>query len=168
VACDLGFDAPARNILREIAHAGFAIPVDAKRTLTLSYLAEVCARLDDGDSAKQVYDLMLPYQDMAVMAPLATMCCGAAARYLGMLAGVLADWKAADAHFERALAFDESLQAWLWHARTRYEYALVLLKRNRKHDRDRATELLASAGATAERFGMTALRQQIETCCKNR
>ena len=168
VACDLGLDAPARNILREIAHGGFAIPVDAKRTLTLSYLAEVCARLDDGDSAKRVYDLMLPYQDMAVVAPLATMCCGAAARYLGMLAGVLADWKAADAHFERALAFDESLQAWLWHARTRYEYAVVLLKRKRQQDRDHATELLASAGATAERFGMTALRQQIETCGRNR
>jgi class 3 adenylate cyclase/tetratricopeptide (TPR) repeat protein len=163
VACDLGFEAPARKILAEIAAGGFAVPVDAKRTLTLSYLAEVCVRLDDVDSAKRIYDLLLPYQDMAVMARIATVCCGAAARYLGMLAGVLRDWKAADAHFERALALDERLQAWPWHAHTRYEYALVLLKRNRKQDRGYATELLASAAATAERFGMVALGQRIAT-----
>jgi tetratricopeptide (TPR) repeat protein len=162
VACDLGFDEPAHKILAEIAAGGFAIPVDAKRTLTLSYLAEVCVRLDDGDSAKRVYDLMLPYRDMAVVAPIATVCCGAAARYLGMLAGVLRDWKVADAHFERALALDESLQAWPCHAHTRYEYALVLLKRNRKQDRAYATELLASAAAAAERFGMVALGQLID------
>jgi class 3 adenylate cyclase/tetratricopeptide (TPR) repeat protein len=164
VACDLGFDKPAHKILTEIAAGGFAIPVDAKRTLTLSYLAEVCVRLDDGDSAKRVYDLMLPYQDMAVVAPVATVCCGAAARYLGSLAGVLRDWEAADAHFERALALDESLHAWPWHAHTRYEYAVVLLKRNRKQDRAYATELLASAAATAERFGMVALGQRIDAC----
>ena len=164
VACDLGFDGPAHKILAEIAAGGFAIPVDAKRTLTLSYLAEVCVRLDDGDSAKWVYDLLLPYQDMTVMAPIATVCCGAAARYLGMLAGVLRDWKAAEAHFEHALALDERLQAWPWHAHTRFEYALVLLKRNRKQDEDSATELLASAAATAERFGMVALGQRINAC----
>jgi tetratricopeptide (TPR) repeat protein len=164
VACDLGFDEPAHKILAEIAAGGFAIPVDAKRTLTISYLAEVCVRLDDGDSAKRVYDLMLPYQDMAVVAPVATVCCGAAARYLSMLAGVLRDWEAADAHFARALALDESLQAWPWHAHTRYEYALVLLKRNRKQDRAYATELLASAAASAERFGMVALGQRIDAC----
>lgn len=164
VACDLGFDEPAHKILAEIAAGGFAIPVDAKRTLTLSYLAEVCVRLDDGDSAKRVYDLLLPYHDMAVMAPIATVCCGAAARYLGMLAGVLRDWKAAHVHFERALALDESLQAWPWHAHTRYEYALVLLQRNRKQDRAYVKELLASAAATAERFGMVALGQRIDAC----
>jgi tetratricopeptide (TPR) repeat protein len=164
VACDLGFDGPAHKILAEIAAGGFAIPVDAKRTLTLSYLAEVCVRLDDGDSAERVYGLLLPYQDMAVMAPVATVCCGAAARYLGMLAGVLRDWKAAEAHLEHALALDESLQAWPWHAHTRYEYALVLFQRNRKQDRARATELLSSAAATAERFGMVALGKRITAC----
>ena len=98
------------------------------------------------------------------MAPIATVCCGAVARYLGMLAGALRDRKAADAHFERALALDEGLQAWPWHAHTRYEYALVLLQRNRKQDRACATELLASAAATAERLGMVALGQRINAC----
>jgi class 3 adenylate cyclase/tetratricopeptide (TPR) repeat protein len=164
VACDLGFDGPAHKILAEIAAGGFAIPMDAMRTLTLSYLAEVCVRLDDGESAQRVYDLLLPYQDLAVMAPIATVCCGSAARYLGMLAGVLRDWKAADAHFERALALDESLQAWPWHAHTRYEYAVVLLKRNRKQDNAYVADLLASAAAITERFGMLALGQRINAC----
>jgi hypothetical protein len=47
IASDLGFHEAARKAFEDLAADGFSFPVDAKRSLTLSYLAEVCARLGD-------------------------------------------------------------------------------------------------------------------------
>ena len=85
IASDLGFHDAARKSFEDLAVGGFAFPFDAKRSLTLSYLAEVCTRLGDVERAEQLYDLMLPYRDLAVIAPASTVCCGSVARYLGML-----------------------------------------------------------------------------------
>src|SRR6516162_5726277 len=161
IASDLGFHDAARKSLEDLAVGGFAFPVDAKRTLTMSYLAEVCSRLGDVDRAERLYNLLLPYRDLAVIAPATTVCCGSAARYLGMLAATLGDWAAAEEHFAAALAMDEQLQAWPWLAHTKYEFALMLRARGRPCDHDRAAELIAAAAASAERIGMPALQQKI-------
>jgi predicted ATPase/class 3 adenylate cyclase len=163
IASDLGFHDAARKAFEDLAAGGFALPIDAKRILTLSYLAEVCTRLGDVERAERLYDLLLPYRDLAVIAPVATVCCGSAARYLGMLAGTLGDWTAAEEHFGAALAMDEQLQAWLWLAHTKHEFALVLIARGRLRDRGRAETLLAEAAASAERIGMPALQQKIRS-----
>ncbi|MGC2203912.1 MAG: hypothetical protein WA633_27670, partial [Stellaceae bacterium] len=128
IASDLGFEEAARKAFREMAAAGFAFPADAKRSLTLSYLAEVCTGLGDALEAERLYEQLLPYRDNAVLAPVATVCCGAAARYLGMLAGVMGEWSAAEEHFEAALEMDERLHAWPWLAHTKYEFASALLE----------------------------------------
>jgi tetratricopeptide (TPR) repeat protein len=161
IAADLGFKEPARKALNEIAAAGLDLPLDAKRNLTLSYLAEVCVRLGDADLAERIYEQLLPYREVALVVPLATICCGANARYLGMLAAALGDWRAADEHFAVALDMDERLQAWPWLAHTKCEFALALLARDRPRDRSRAQTLLAEAAATAERIGLPALQKQI-------
>ena len=161
IASDLGFEQPARKAFEEIAATGFAFPIDAKRNLTLSYLAEVCARLGDADRAEQLYELLLPYRDVALVVPVATVCCGSNARYLGMLAGVMGDWAAAEEHFEAALEMDERLRAWPWLAHTKHEFALMLRARGRSGDQERGDLLLASAAASAERIGMPALQKQI-------
>jgi tetratricopeptide (TPR) repeat protein len=162
IAGDLGFDEAARKAFDDMAGAGFALPNDAKQGLTLSYLAEVCTRLKDAARAEQLYRTMLPYRDNMIHAPVATVCCGAAARYLGMLAGVIGDWTAAEEHFETALAMDERMQAWPWLAHTQHEFAAALLARGRACDRSRADALLAAATETAARLGMPALRKQID------
>ena len=95
--------------------------------------------------------------------PVATVCCGANARYLGMLTTVMGDWATAEAHFEAALAMDERLQAWPWFAHTKHEFALMLRERGRAGDRERADSLLATASASAERFGMAALQSKIRS-----
>ena len=79
IASDLGFAEAARKAFAEMAAAGFAFPADAKRSLTLSYLAEVCTRLGDALEAERLYEQLLPYRDNAILAPVATVCCGAAA-----------------------------------------------------------------------------------------
>jgi class 3 adenylate cyclase len=163
VAADLGFLPAAQKNFSEMAAADFAVPMDAKRNITLCYLAEVCARLADSDRAEQLYRLLMPYRDLAVVVPMSTVCCGSNARYLGMLASVIGDWAAAEAHFEAALAMDEQLQAWPWLAHTKHEFALMLRARGQSADQARANALLGEAAASAERFGMVALQARIRS-----
>ncbi len=161
IAIDLGFEQAARNTFEEMATDGFDFPLDAKRNITLCYLAEVCTRLADVDRAEQLYKLLLPYQDLTIVVPSATICCGAVSRYLGMLASVTGNLTAAEHHFEAALVTDGRLRAWPWLAHTKHEFALMLAARGRAGDRDRSESLLAEAGATAERFGMASLQGKI-------
>jgi tetratricopeptide (TPR) repeat protein len=163
IAADLGFTQATQKTFGEIAAGGFALPVDAKRNITLCYLAEVCARLGDDERAEQLYELLAPYRDIAVVVPLHTVCCGANARYLGMLASVIGNWASAETHFEAALEMDERLQAWPWLAHTKHEFALMLRERGRPGDQHRANALLAEASASAERFGMAALEARIHS-----
>ena len=163
IASDLGFYDAARKAFDDLAAGGFAFPVDAKRSLTLSYLAEVCARLADAERAELLYDRLLPYRDLAIIAPAATVCCGSAGRFLGMLASALGEWVAAEQHFQAALDMDERLRAWPWLAHSKYEFAVMLRQRGRPPDRDRAETLLAAAAASAECIGMPRLQQNIRS-----
>src|SRR5437773_12018281 len=72
IASDLGFEEAARKAFAEMAAAGFAFPADAKRSLTLSYLAEVCTCLGAALEAQRLYDQLLEYRANAVLAPVAT------------------------------------------------------------------------------------------------
>lgn len=161
IASDLGFRDAARQAFAKLAATSFEFPRDAKRNLSLCYSAEVCARLGDAERAEQLYDLLLPYRDLAMVVPTTTICCGANARYLGMLAALLGEWRAAEEHFASALDLDERLKAWPWLAHTKHEFALSLIARGRPEDCSRAQTLLAEATASAERIGMPALQKQI-------
>ena len=163
IASDLGFESAARTAFENLAAGGFAFPVDAKWSLTISYLAEVCARLGDARRAERLYELLLPYRDITIFAAMTTVCCGSAARYLGMLACVIGDWSIAEEHFEAALATDERLEAWPWLAHTQHEFALMLRTRGRLGDRDRAVTLLAAAAEMGRRLGMVSLQQNIRS-----
>ncbi|TDN58980.1 adenylate/guanylate cyclase domain-containing protein [Paraburkholderia sp. BL10I2N1] len=161
ICSDLGFEAQARDSLDRLAESESSIPVDSKRLVTLTYLAEVAARLRDVEHANRVYALLLPFRDQVVTVPVFTLCCGSAARYLGMLANALGDWSAAEEHFEYALRMDERLRAWPWLAHGRHEFALMLSARNRVEDRARAQDLLATAAAAAKELKMFALVERI-------
>jgi class 3 adenylate cyclase/tetratricopeptide (TPR) repeat protein len=161
ICCDLGFEAQARDNLDRLAEAEQGVPVDSKRLVTLAYLAEVAARLRDLKHAERIYSLLLPFGDQAVTVPVFTLCCGSAARFLGMLAHALGDWSAAEQHFEYALHMDERLRAWPWLAHSRHEYALMLAARNRIDDGARAQDLLSMAAAEAKRLKMFALVERI-------
>lgn len=161
IACDLGFQKPALRILDELAEIEFAFPLDAKQSTTLAYLAEVCVALGDQARAEQLYQLLTPYKDLSVMAGVATVCHGAAGRYLGALAGVLGDWDTAEEHFEAALVTNQAMRAWPWLAHTHYAYAQMLRLRCGAGDEQRAHALLDEALETAARLNMVALRQKL-------
>jgi tetratricopeptide (TPR) repeat protein len=161
IASDLGFEVQARRSLDQMAESEFSLPMDSKRLVTLTYLAEVAARLREAEHAERIYASLLPFREQAVTVPAFTLCCGAAARYLGLLASALGDWSAAEAHFEYALQMNERLKARPWLAHTRHEFSVMLSARHRRGDQARAADLLAAATAAAKELKMFALLERI-------
>lgn len=160
IASDLGFHAEARRQFETLAESDFALAADAKRPITLSYIAEACADLGDALRAEKLYELLWPHRDTAILAPPTTVCVGAAAHYLGLLAGTMGEWEKAEAHFEASQLMNEQLKAWPRLANTRLAYARMLLARGRNEDRLRASELRSMAVAAAERMGMKSILQR--------
>ena len=161
IASDLGFAERAQRILDELREANFDLAFDAKRSTTLSYLAEVCAAQADRISASRLYELLEPYRHMTITAGIMTVCYGSAGRFLGELAHVLADWDQAEEHFEHALQMNEAMQAWPWLAHTQHWFARMLRNRGRQNDIKGVEHLLSQSWTTANRLGMIALKERL-------
>lgn len=156
--CELGARDDARDIFENLAVNHFAgITNDAIRIASLAYLAEVCVWLDDTARAGMLFDLLLPYAERNIVFGAHTASFGAAARLLGMLATTLERWDDAEHHFEYAIAFDVRTGGRPWLARSRCEFAAMLMKRARSGDHDRALPLLAAAQGDARELGMRGL-----------
>ena len=139
-----------------------ALPRDAMWITTIAYLAEVCAYLGDVERAATLYEYLLPYDGRAIVVGFLSVCYGAAARYLGILATTLERWSEAKGHFESALEMNARIGARPWLAHTQHQFAAMLLARNKRDDKDKAIALLSEAMATAQELRMTALVVKIK------
>ena len=162
IAADLGFEEPARRRLRELAETGFEMPLDAKRSASLSYVAEVASRLGETESAARIYELMSGYRHMTITAGIVTVCYGAASRYLGMLAATLGEFDEAQGHFEHALAMNAAMGARPWLAHTKAEYALLLRRRGGRGVPERAERMANEAWEIAAKLDMVRLKQRLQ------
>jgi tetratricopeptide (TPR) repeat protein/ABC-type lipoprotein export system ATPase subunit len=162
VAADLGYRDAAQRRLNELARTGFAMPLDAKRSASLSFVAEVAVSLGDTEAAQAIYDLMLVYKDMTITAGVATVCFGAASRYLGMLAVALGDFKKAAEHFEHALEMNAASGSRPWLAHTQAEYANQLLKTGSKKALQKASSLSEQAWKIAAELDMVRLKKRLQ------
>jgi DNA-binding CsgD family transcriptional regulator len=130
-----------------------AVAGDARSLGMLTFAAEVCVYLDDGQHAGAFYDRLLPYAD----------------RLLGMLAAVQGRWEVAQQHFEAALMLDERSGASVWLAHSRHRCAWMLQRRLdsgvapalRGPMLARAHELLDAAQTAAQALGMGTLLARI-------
>jgi len=160
---ELGRIDEARAEFDAMAQDNFAaIPRDARWPACISYLAEVCACLDDAPRAAQLYEAILPHDGYNIVVGAFSACHGASARLLGILAAVMRRWPAAEAHFESALKINARQGADLWLAHTRHDFACALLMRDREGDLGRARELLSLALDDARRMQMSALAGRVE------
>jgi hypothetical protein len=162
IAADLGFRDAAQRRLNDMASAGFVMPFDAKRSASLSFLAEVAVGLGDTDAAQSIYNLLLPYKDMTITAGVATVCFGAASRYLGMLSACLGDFQQSAKHFEHALELNSASGSIPWLAYTQAEYASLLMKIGNRTAIERSISLLESASATASELTMVRLQKKLQ------
>lgn len=101
--------------------------------------------------------LLEPYANQLVVVAQGGAVSGSVAHYLGLLAATTADWNDAEAHFAAASATYERIDAPTCLARTRLEWARMLLARNAPGDDTRASQLLAQALATARKLGLSAI-----------
>jgi class 3 adenylate cyclase len=162
IAADLGYRDAAQLRLSELARTGFAMPVDAKRSASLSLVSEVAVSLGDTVAAQTIYDLLLAYKDMTITAGVATVCFGAASRYLGMLSAALGDFEKAAEHFEHALEMNEASRSRPWLAHAQAEYANLLLKIGDKKALERAMSLSEQAWAIAVELDMVRLKKRLQ------
>jgi tetratricopeptide (TPR) repeat protein len=161
VAADLGYRDAAQRRLSELARTGFAMPLDGKRSASLSFISEVAVSLGDTEAAQTIYDLMLAYKDMTVTAGVATVCFGAASRYLGMLSAALGDVENAAEHFEHALEMNAASGSRPWLAHAQAEYANLLLKIGGEKAIERAMSLSEQAWAIAAELDMVRLKKRL-------
>jgi class 3 adenylate cyclase/tetratricopeptide (TPR) repeat protein len=151
---EAGQEGRARTAFDEIAADGFANIPDFTaniRLMTSAFCAEVCAHLGDRQRAKELHALLAPHAGQVVAQTVAAL--GSVSHYLGMLATTLGRYDEAEERFVAAAALHERMRAPGWLARTRLEWARMLLARREPGDADRAGELLVLALDTARQLG---------------
>jgi tetratricopeptide (TPR) repeat protein len=139
-----------------------AIPRDSLWQTCLSFLSDVCAFLEDRQRARELYQLMLPYEPLTVVVGNSVACNGAASRSLGQLAAVMEKWDLAERHFQHAIELNTNIKALPWLARTRHQYARMLSARGGQGDAEEAQNQLTHALAMARLLDMRGLVEKIE------
>jgi predicted ATPase/DNA-binding SARP family transcriptional activator len=129
--------------------------VDGRSAAALA--AEACALLDEKQLAARLYELLLPREGLCILGGRGVYFRGAAARYLGLLAGTLGRADDAVRHLEDALETNARAQAPPWIARGQFELARALLARGRPEDERRAVDQLQRAERLARALGMRSL-----------
>jgi len=161
---DVGEEDTARRFLQSLADELPTRPRDGLWPPAVAVAALVAARLHDPVAADRLYQALLPYRTHVIVGimPHPVVCFGSASFYLGVLATVTCRWAEARDHFEAAIAANDRLGAEPLLARTRYDYARMLLARGQAADQGRALQLLDQALAAARSLGMAAVAEGIQ------
>jgi len=159
--CEAGCCADARRELRLLSSGDFeGIPRDNVWLLAMALLSETCASLGEGDRARLLYRLLVPFEGRNVVSPDAVFG-GPVSRYLGLLSAAQEDWPTAERHFAGAWEQANLDGARPMMARTRLDHARMLLARGEDADRGRATRLLDEAEALAGELALPAVLEWI-------
>src|SRR5262245_25415755 len=119
----------AQGLLAGLAARGFAdVPYDGFWLTVMALVADVAARVADGDLLDEIHELLRPWRDQVIVTP--TTCLGTVAHYLGMLAAGLGRPTDADDAFAQATEAHERMDAPIWAARSRLEWGRSLIGRD--------------------------------------
>lgn len=163
-AHQLGHDLTARRHLQDLMSSAPDWPRDGLWPLGIGLSALAAATLEDADAATILYPLLLPYAHTSIVLPMLhpALCLGSTSLYLGLLTTEIAAWDEAEDHFEAAIVANQRLNARPLLARTHYEYARMLLRRQGAEDRARAVGQLNRAAAFAGEVRLPQLTVRIE------
>jgi hypothetical protein len=152
----------AARIFDDLAATGFAHPTNNVGWLMfMTELAWVCARLGREDCVAQLRASLTPYADQLVVAGFAGWVFGPVSFHLGLLATTAHDWSEADRYFAAAAATQQRIVAPVYLARTRVEWARMLLARAEPGDDERASGLLDLALGSARDRGLAKLEHDV-------
>ena len=110
--------------------------------------------LGERSRTAEVYEALLPYAEVNVVAGIGTLCLGSAARHLGKMAAVLGRRRDAADHFERALEANSSLRSPVLVAHTLLDWA------GASGTGARAQRMIDEAAATADRLGLVSIARR--------
>ena len=139
-----------------------SIPLEQAWSSAMILWAMVCSRLAIVDRAGELYELLAPFSGQLAATPPAVY--GTIAWALGTLAATLERHEQAEGHFAAAAEIEERLGAPLFLARTRADWARVLIARGRFEDRDRAQHMLNQAENTTARLGGELVIREVAEC----
>jgi tetratricopeptide (TPR) repeat protein len=152
--CELGRHHEARAVFDRIALDDFALPANFLWLYTMTMAAEACAGLSDVGRAADLSERLAPYHELLVTNLGGATATAAVAHYLGLLATTLGRFDEANVRFAAAAAMHERLSAPTLLARTRLEWARMLMVRREADDAERAHHLLGHALTTARQLGL--------------
>jgi tetratricopeptide (TPR) repeat protein len=157
--CELDRLVDAAALLESAARGDFRqVRRDWSWLGVLSLWSEVAAHLGDATRARTLHGLLAPYADRLVTVGVRPEM--SVAHYLGLLTTAFSRYSDADAHFTAAEAMHRRVDAPCWLARTRMEWAGMLLQRSRLGDAERARVLLREALAAASQLGLGAVERR--------
>ena len=143
---------------RSIARAGGGRLDEVMQTsawvVMMFALADAAVLLDDAELAAEVYEVLVPYARLPIMASIGVACFGSTERSLGLAARVTGRFDDAVAHLERAVAENQRLGNRPMTAIARADLAETLMARGRPEDRATAAELVAAAVDAAQRMDL--------------
>jgi len=158
--CEAGRLDEARKIVDQVAPTIVAaVSRDYIWLFGAASLAETCAALGDVARAAPLYEALRPYARYWIHWAVASL--GPATHVLGVLASTLGRSDEAAAYFEHAITETRRVGARPFLARSLYEYARLLHRRDNPDDAARARDLLAEARAIAAAIGMAGLESKI-------
>jgi class 3 adenylate cyclase/tetratricopeptide (TPR) repeat protein len=151
--CEIGREDDARVIFEPLPAELPQLPREITWLSGVAQAAYACVHLGDRERAARLLDLLAPYADLTILTGVSWF--GSVAHHLGALAAVLGRFDDAGSRFAAAEATHERIGSPTWLARTRLEWARMLLTRRRPGDAERANELLGHALGTARELGLT-------------
>lgn len=158
---ELGRVPEARRDFDRIAVNDFAaLSLDMRFGVNLAACATACAAIGNTAAARTLYERLRPATGRNLMFGPGLMSAGPASRYLGLLAATMGHTDLARQHFEDALAAIARMDWQPLAARTRCDYAAMLLRRRNRRGRERARNLLNEAIETAGHFGLVRVQSR--------
>jgi tetratricopeptide (TPR) repeat protein len=137
------------------------VPRDCVWFATLAMLTQALARCDAPEYCRDIYDLLLPFEDRYAVVGGAVLSLGPISRLLGTLAAGAGDHDRAIAHLEDAIERSRALGSGPLTARAELQMARALRARSANGDDARARTLFESATETAQRIGMPRLLDEL-------
>jgi tetratricopeptide (TPR) repeat protein len=163
----IGREDEARQLLAEQRKAGFdRVPRDVTWLTTLGYYARAIAEAGDRESARGLYEVMLPVSGLVCVN--AAVGAHSVDNCLGMLAVTMGDHERADEHFAAATELEQAAGLLPSLALTRLWWARSLLARGGAEHEPRARSLLEESARVCREHGMTRYLGWAETLLAER
>ena len=164
ILLELGHLERAREFYEIDAKEGFRLVRNSVWMHSLCVFAVVCAEFDDAPRAEILAEMIAPFADHIVCA--GQFWYGSTRYYLGLLATVTRDFVSAERHYREALITNDRVRAPGHAARTRVDWARMLVRRGHSGDAAHARLLLEEGLAAAERLGCRGIQDSAASMLK--